>query len=64
MPKTMWDLDLSQPLFHFYFYGEKNMSRYSLQSSLKTWINFSLNSQDLLARDGPDLELKNEKKFF
>ena len=25
-PKSMWDLDLSQPLFHFFFKGEKNDS--------------------------------------
>ena len=24
--KSMWDLDLSQPLFHFFFKGEKNDS--------------------------------------
>ena len=29
-PKSMWDLDLSQPLFHFFFKGEKNDSM---------WIN-------------------------
>ena len=28
VPDTMWDLDLSQPLFHFFFMGEKNGSRF------------------------------------
>ena len=27
-PDSIWDLDLSQPLFHFYFQGEKNGSMY------------------------------------
>ena len=25
-PTSMWDLDLSQPLFHFFFHGEMNQS--------------------------------------
>ena len=26
MPKSIWELDLSHPMFHFYFSGKKNGS--------------------------------------
>jgi len=53
MPKTMWDLDLSQPLFHFYFYGEKNMSRIYLPEMDQIWNskmrrNFSEITNDIM----------------
>jgi len=52
-PKSMWDLDLSQPLFHFYFGGEKNESRVLLPEMDKIWIskmrrNFSEITNDIM----------------
>ena len=44
-PKSMWDLDLSQPLFHFFFKGEKNDSMWIK----KTWNKFC-NVTDLFPR--------------
>ena len=37
-PDSIWDLDLSQPLFHFYFQGEKNGSRQGSKNILIVFI--------------------------
>lgn len=52
-PKSMWDLDLSHPMFHFYFSGKKNGTMIMLPEMENIWNskmrrNFSEITNDIL----------------
>jgi len=53
MPRSMWDLDLSHPMFHFYFSGKKNGSMIIMPEMKDIWNskmrrNFSEITNDIL----------------
>jgi len=53
MSKSMWELDLSHPMFHFYFVGEKNGSMITLPKQETIWNsqmrrNFSEIANDIM----------------
>ena len=61
MPKSIWELDLSHPMFHFYFSGKKNGSMWVMSEVMNC---FKTVLQDHPARHGQYLEFSDEEKFF